>query len=420
MKGNIGILMVIAVMCPSGSTAWGMPTITPDAKTEAAAAPAAATAQLDALIGRLEGLSPFSARVDYEVSLAMTDEDVVYDLDIASTSAPADTRFGADYLIDWTLHRNGEDHRGFTAYFDGHCYRYRDNRLQEYHFSWDSIPFVSADGGVQANGQFVDLLPRSLARQLRAMTTADGFTVEFRPATGKGEGSVDVVTASQSVKGYVGRNFRLTVDHATGRPLKVENEYNPAQISEQSVRAVYTYPSGGAEAGALRPVAAEEQLIAMYPEVFENFRESNYRIENIRGQRLPGFSLPTTTGERYTRAKGDPFRAPTVVAILSADNAAAAPTVAALRKAVDSMPREVDLVMVFTGSHIDSIEEITGPELRPGEAVLMSGRSLARDCGTSVFPTVIIADTDGTVANVSLGFNNSLTQDVIQSIALLK
>ena len=50
----------------------------------------------------------------------------------------------------------------------------------------------------------------------------------------------------------------------------------------------------------------------------------------------------------------------------------------------------------------------------------MSGKALARDCGASVFPTILIADTDGTVANVSLGFNNSLTQDVIQSIALLK
>lgn len=49
------------------------------------------------------------------------------------------------------------------------------------------------------------------------------------------------------------------------------------------------------------------------------------------------------------------------MALLSADNAAAAPTIGALRKAIDSMPREVDLIMVFTGSHIDSIEEAAGP-----------------------------------------------------------
>lgn len=419
MKGNIGILMVIAVMCPSGSTAWGMPTLVPGAGTapEAAAAP---SETLNSLIERIDTLSPFCASVAYGVSLAMTDEDVDYTLEIASTSAPADPRFGADYLIDWTLERNGETHRGFTAYFDGHCYRYRDNRLQEYHFAWDSIPFISADGGVQANGQFVDLLPRSIARQLRAMAKSDNFTIGFEPAARSGGRAVSIVTASQNVQGYVARNFRLTVDRSTGRPLKIENEYNPAQISEQSVRAVYTYPDSASTAPTLRCVASEEQLMALYPDVFENFRESNYRIENIRGQRLPGFSLPTPTGERYTRAKGDPFEVPTVVALLSADNAAAAPTVQALRKAVDSMPRQVGLILVFTGSHIDSIEEAAGPGLRPGEAILMSGKSLARDCGTSVFPTVLIADTDGTVADVLLGFNNSMTQDVIQSIALLK
>lgn len=419
MKGNIGILMVIAVMCPSGSIAWGMPALTPAAGTAADAAPVPPET-LDALIERLDTLSPFSASVAYEVSLAMTDEDVVYNLDITSSAAPADTRFGADYLIDWALERKGETHKGFIAYFDGHCYRYRDNRLQEYHFNWDSIPFISADGGVQANGQFVDLLPRSIARQLRDMAKSDNFTIGYEPSARSGNRAVSIVTASQNVQGYVGRNFRLTVDRSTGRPLKIENEYNPAQISEQSVRALYTYPESGDTAQALRPVATEEQLMALYPEVFENFRESNYSIENIRGQRLPGFSLPTPTGERYTRAKGDPFKAPTVVALLSADNAAAAPTIGALRKAIDSMPREVDLIMVFTGSHIDSIEEAAAPGLRPGEAILMSGKSLARDCGTSVFPTVLIADTDGTVADVLLGFNNSMTQDVIQSIALLK
>lgn len=221
MKGNVGILMVIAVMCPSDSIAWGMPALTPAAGTAASAAPAPPET-LDALIERLDTLSPFSASVAYEVSLAMTDEDVVYNLDIASSSAPADTRFGADYLIDWALERKGETYKGFIAYFDGHCYRYRDNRLQEYHFNWDSIPFISADGGVQANGQFVDLLPRSIARQLREMAKSDNFTIGYEPSARSGNRAVSIVTASQNVQGYVGRNFRLTVDRSNGRPLKME------------------------------------------------------------------------------------------------------------------------------------------------------------------------------------------------------
>lgn len=64
------------------------------------------------------------------------------------------------------------------------------------------------------------------------------------------------------------------------------------------------------------------------------------------------------------------------------------------------------------------MEEIAGtPDI--GETMLISAKSLARDCGTSVFPTVIVARQDGTVDNVILGFNNNLTQDVIQMMALL-
>lgn len=158
--------------------------------------------------------------------------------------------------------------------------------------------------------------------------------------------------------------------------------------------------------------------MALYPEVFENYRESNYRIENLTGLPLPGFSFPLISGGRYTYTKGDAFAAPTLVALLDAENAAAQPTMKALRGAVASMPRAVDLLLVFTGSHTDAIEEITGSS-NSGEMVMISGKSLARECGTNVFPTILIVDPAGKVANVILGFNNSLAQDVIQSLALV-
>ena len=224
-----------------------------------------------------------------------------------------------------------------------------------------------------------------------------------------------MVEASQEVGGYVGRNYTLYCDPATGLPLQIYNEYNPGRVSEQSVKVSYTYPASDV---SLKAVDAEEKLMALYPEVFEKYRESNYRIENIRGLPMPAFSLPTPTGERYTHQKKAPFRAPTVIALLDASTGAAAPAVAALRKAQRSMPRQVDLILAFIGSNADAIEEVAGA-LAPGETHLMSARTLARDCGTNVFPTILIVDSKGIVTDVALGLNNSLAQDVIQSLALV-
>lgn len=158
--------------------------------------------------------------------------------------------------------------------------------------------------------------------------------------------------------------------------------------------------------------------MAMYPEVFEKFRESNYRIENMRGLLMPSFSLPTLTGERYSRHRDDGFKSPTIIAIIDPSVATAKATVEALRSVQARMPRDTDIVFAFTGSNTDAIEEIVGsPSV--GETDLISAKSLARDCGTAVFPTVMVVDREGVVTNVMLGFNNSLADDVIQSVALL-
>lgn len=411
MKGTFGILLVIAVMCPLGSRALGAQTVVGGSDSAAGES----VSGVSMLADRLDSVDSFAADASYEVSLAMSDDEVVYNLQLASEAAPADTLFGADYLIDWKLPRHDEVSQGFLAYFDGHCYRYRDHRLQEYHFEWDSIPFQTRGGGVQATGQFVDLLPKMIARELRGMLADSTFTVKFTPRAVLEGRDAAMVEASQEVDGYVGRNYTLYVDPVSGLPLQIYNEYNPGRVSEQSVKVSYSYPEAEA---SLKAVDAEEKLMSLYPEVFEKYRESNYRIETIRGLPLPAFSLPTPTGERYTHQKKAPFRAPTVIALLDASTAAAAPTVSALRKAQRSMPRQVDLVLAFVGSNADAIEEVAGA-LVPGETHLMSARTLARDCGTSVFPTVLIVDSKGTVADVALGFNNSLTQDVIQSLALV-
>ena len=258
------------------------------------------------------------------------------------------------------------------------------------------------------------LLPPAHAAELRAMMADSDFSLHFTADTVVAGRKAVVVSGVQTTNGFTGRNYRLVADAETFLPVSLSNEYNPGQVSEQGVEVTYSY--NGAS-GSEVPLT-EEQLVALYPEVFEKFRESNYRIENLRGLELPAFSLPTPTAERYTRHKGDPFKAPTVLAIIDPEVESARATVAALRKSVAAMPCEVDLIMAFMGSNADLIEEVAGAPA-VGETILMSAKSLARDCGTSVYPTVLVLGRNAKVENVILGFNNNLSEDVIQSIALI-
>lgn len=386
---------------------------------------------MDQCVEKLAAMNNFTADARYAVTLPSAEDDVIYNVRLISDAA-RDTLSEAVYLVDWRIDDENKESEGFSSYMPGHHYRYRDHKLQEYHFEWDSIPFLTAGGGVQRNDRFVDLLPQMLAAQVRKMQADSLFQLRFSADTVVSGKHVAAIDGIQRVKGYDGRYFQLLMDRGTARPIRLYNEYNPGQISEQSVTVEYIYPDADSKAGKdLRDTAkkldevalpvtlpqSEEDLMAIYPEVFEKYRSSNYRTENLPGMFMPEFSLPTITGERYTHHKGEPFQYPTVIALLDPGVSTNSQTVSALRKAVDTMPGQTTLLMVFTGSNIDSIEEITGPA-REEEAILMSGRSLARDCGISDFPVIIVAGRNGKITDVNLGFNQNLTENVIQAVSL--
>ena len=90
-----------------------------------------------------------------------------------------------------------------------------------------------------------------------------------------------------------------------------------------------------------------------------------------------------------------------------------------LRSAVGALPYEADIIWAFVNNNIDAIEAIV-PSLLPGEHLLTSARSLARDCGASSLPVLIMAGTDGTVADVVLGYNKDIPTVVIQKMALIQ
>lgn len=386
--------MVLAAICPLGVQAQGT---------------------VADISSSLKNLQVYNADAKFSVTLPQNDTDVVYDVNLQSITHDDDPYSPCEYLINWTLQAPSGEVTGFSAYFDGNHYRYRDNRLQEYHVTWDSIPFLPSRGslGVQGSVQFADLLPQYIARELDRMMADPRYTLTVNPDA-KFDGRKAVVVRSvMDVNDVTVMEKEFTFDADKMIPLRIDTESNPGSITEQSVLVDYTTPTSM----EMSPLS-EERLIDMYPEVFEKYRESNFRIENLPSTPLPTFSLPTTTGERYTYHRGDKLNSPTIIALLDPSTSFNKELIEAVRGAVDQLPYNADVIWVFNSTNVDAIEEIL-PSIRPGEHSLMNGKGLARDCGASSLPVLIMVDSDGIVKNVNLGFNNQVQNVVLQSMALI-
>ena len=367
------------------------------------------------LADKLSRYCDFSAKALYEVLLPTSQYPVIYDIKLNST-ANADSLAAADYLIEWSLEKDGNRSEGFSAYFPGNHYRYRDQRLQEYHAEWDSNPFMpmgDVSRGVQNQAQFCELLPQYIGNKLSEMAKDSTYKSVIHPDTliaGRRVIAVDGVRSFQGIEALI---YTYVFDRQSLRPLKIEFDSNPGQISEQTITATFSYPEGQE---TIIPTD-EEALMVLYPDIFEKFRESSFRLENLPGRRLPEFSVPTTTGERYTHHKDDTFASPTVLVLLDTDVATTAETVNAVRNAVDALPLRADLIFAFINNSIDAIEQVV-PAVRPGEHLLMSARGLARDCGATTTPVTIIVKPSGEVADLMIGFNKNLSDFVIQKTAM--
>lgn len=360
------------------------------------------------IVQRLEALGHTAIDASYEVLLPAADDPIVYTVRIDAEPAAGDPLHHTDYLIDWTLHAPGGASHGFAAYRGGHHYRYRDNRIQEYHYEWDSIPFITAHGGVQGNAQFADLTPRALAAQLRAMCADSTWTLRMHTDTLVSRRRADVILGTQNVAGYDCRHITWILEPDTSLPRLIEVESNPASISEQTVTVRFR----DIDTAGRMPDVSEAGLIARYPDEFAECRESNFAIINMPGKPLPTFSCPTPTGERYTHHRGEPFAAPTVIWLLDPGTACTPQVIADTRAAIDTLPMTADVVWAFVSNDTDAIDSIIDRP-RPGEAIVMSARSLARDTGVTAYPTALAVNAGGVVTDVILGSNKSLVQNVI-------
>ncbi|MDE6353436.1 MAG: hypothetical protein K2K88_09950, partial [Muribaculaceae bacterium] len=249
--------------------------------------------------------------------------------------------------------------------------------------------------------------------ELTQIRDSENWTYKFTADTVNQGKKAMILTGRMTLNGYLAKNALYIFDPETFMPRQIEIENNPTNISEQLLITKY-------ESTTNEPVPAltEVELIERYPSDFDNYRENNFSAENMKGKPLPGFSLPSLTGERYQRQKGDPMASPTVIAILDPAISTTKSSVDAMRSAVDMTPKPVNLIFASVSTDIDGLESATGLP-RNGEFMLLSARSLARACGVGSYPTFFVIDTRGNVSDIIIGYPNNLATSLLEKLAII-
>ncbi len=361
---------------------------------------------LDSVMHKLLHAEGYSATATYAVTLPQADDDIVYTIRLQQPSP-------SSYLIDWDVTTPSGPQQGFTSYFDGHFYNFRNKRLQEHHEDWDSIP-LKGPRAIQHTVQFASLLPHEIGRTLESMA-ADTLHYSIRST---GHDDVTEVKVTRMAAGNMtDAEMTYVFDNATGMPREFSAEYNPGAISEQLVHAVYN-----TQLEPMLPTPlCEENLRARYPDAFENCRQSNFAIENMPGKPLPSFSLPLTfsdSGDRLSYTAGTQAESPTVIVLLDAESALTPRLVEHIRSAAERTVVAPSVIYAFVGRDIDICRTALGGALMDGEKAVHGARSLATDCGAASLPAVMTCDSSGIVKFVTVGLNKHIDTDVIRMITL--
>lgn len=369
------------------------------------------------VIRQLESAGDYSTGVRYEVLLASLSEPVSYDVALQAAPAPSDTLSPCDYFIDWTLHLpDGNSSEGFSAYFGGHHFRFRDSRLQEYHAAEDVMPFAPAGDaarGVQCQVQFAELLPRFMARRFAEMAADSTYIFTVTADTVYSGSPATVLKGVRRISGYDCAEYVYVLDNATMLPRHISLETNPGQIGEQSIAADY-----GTTVTPRLSAFTIDALTALESDAFGKYRESTFSLDNLPGRPLPRISAPALDGTRYDHAPGARFAAPTVLVFAETTVGSTPQLVADIRRALAAAPRQVDVVWAFLDQRPDDIEAVTG-SAQPGETVLRHAGGAARDCGVgAVTPVLVFVNTDGTVSDFIRGYNRDIASDVITKATL--
>lgn len=366
---------------------------------------------------RMKAIECYGDSADYDVLLASLAEPVSYSISLTSNAAEGDTLSPCKYFIGWQLPAPSGMSTGFSAYFDGSHFRFRDKRLQEYHYADSPMPFApmgQVERGVQRQVQFADLLPQFIGEQLCRMATDDTYTTAVTADTLVSGCRSIVVEGVRRINGADASEYTYIIDADTYLPHKIELENNPGQIGEQSVVINYHGLSGADCRLDL------DRLMAMQPEAFEKYRDNTFSLATLAGRPMPRIVAPTPGGDRYMHEREEPFSVPTIFAFVDATIGDTSQMIADVRKAIDSMPFQTDVVWAFLNHRAEDIDGIITAS-RPGETVLLNAGGAARNCGVgSIIPTLVFASTDGRVADVQIGYNQDMPSIVIQKITNTK
>ena len=378
---------------------------------------AARTGSLSALADALAKTGAYSSQCSYEVLLASLSEPVTYNIKLQSTPAPADTLAPCDYLIEWSLPTPSGEVSGFSAYFDGSHFRFRDKRLQEYHASEDTSSFAP-DGdmtrGVHQQAQFAELLPQFLAQKFRSMAGDSTYICKVTTDTIYNGSAATVLRGVRRISGYDCMEYIYVFDNTTLLPVHYDLETNPGQIGEQSIVVNYS---------PCEPMLAKidmSSLIKLESEAFEKYRENTFSLDNLPGRPMPQIQAPTITGERYFHSAGAPFAAPTIIAFVESNVGSTPDVVKDIRSAEVLSSTLFNVVWAFLDHKADDVEEITGPATTE-ETILLHAGGAARDAGVgSTTPVIIFVNSDGTVSDFIRGYNRNLSSIVLEKVTLCK
>lgn len=346
----------------------------------------------EALVRSLENDTIYSGRVDYSVTLPQSSDEIRYVVDLQSVGA-------GDWLIQW--HDIDHDQTGWTAQTGGDYYSFRARRLQEIHAGWDKQQLPRA--------QFSELFPKNIGAQLREVISEP----ERYEYTLTEVNNLLTLKALRKAGEITDAELTWAFDPVTLQPLKFSAEYNPGQISEHQVYASYNPLDQTVTS------ISEASLKELFPDAFTNYRQSNFAIEQMRGEPLPAFSIQLASGEgRLTRERGEEFRQPTVLVLLESDSALAGELVEAVRQAVSESPKDAAIIWACMERNPRSAAELLG-KLGPEETALIGAKKLAADCGAAALPVIMICRPDGTVSDIAIGLNKETRTDVIQMIMKL-
>lgn len=329
----------------------------------------------------------FTATAEYEILPPSASEPIHYRATLIQQTSPTDSLLPFRYIIE-TEQPDGD--RFFSAYFDGNFFRYRGEKMREWHYSENPEPFRA---GVQRTEMFVDLLPGALRATLEQVEadTANRYSVERNS-------EFVCIQGSRKRGGIAEREYTYTFSPA-GLPLSTETVTNPGQSRQQSVRATYSYTDNQTGSNI-----DEARLIEMYPEAFAKFREGNFSVESLEGRALPSYSARTLSGERKSYRRGEKTSKPTLMLFLDLDSATRN-IISEVVSALSASKLSAEVFYVFESNRRDIVAETAGGVCDDAD-VIVNASSMMADFGITHLPAAILVDADGKVDKIVECVNN--------------